>query len=324
MRPVLILCLFSALTAPLPAQAPEPEEDFVIRTDTNVVNVLATVRDKKGVLINSLTQDDFEIYEDGVLQPIGYFARQSDLPLTIGLLVDTSVSQQRLLHEERSAGYQFFDAIIRQEKDLAFLISFDVNIELLQDLTASRPLLRSGLEQLQIEGGGRGITPGPVPQSGKPVGTAMYDSIFLAAEEVLKPQVGRKAVVIIGDGNDYGSRYSEDEAIAASHRSDVAIYAVRYFDRDFYFQAGGIGTGGSGALKRLTRDTGGSVHEVSRKKTLAQVLDEINEEIRSQYSIGFTPTKDLSEPGFRKLEVRVKPKGYDVRARQGYYPSALP
>jgi VWFA-related protein len=324
MRALLIFGLFVAVTTPLASQQSGQDEEFIIRTETNVVNVLATVRDKKGVLINSLTKDDFEIYEDGVLQPIGYFARQSDLPLTIGLLVDTSVSQQRLLYEERSAGFEFFDAVIRQQQDLAFLISFDVNIELLQDLTASRPLLRTGLEQLQIEGGAGGLTPGPVPQSGKPVGTAMYDAVFLASEEVLKPQVGRKAVVIIGDGNDYGSSYSEDEAIAAAHRSDVAIYAVRYFDRDFYFQAGGLGTGGSGALKRLTRETGGSVHEVSRKKTLSQVLEEINEEIRSQYSIGFTPTKDLSEPGFRKLEVRVKPKGYQVQARQGYYPSALP
>lgn len=323
MRFVVSLALLFGLATPGFSQVEEPEGGFVITADTTVVNVLATVRDKKGVLINSLSKDDFEIYEDGVLQEVKYFTRQSDLPLTVGLLVDTSVSQERLLYEERSAGYAFYDAIIRKEKDLAFLMSFDVNIELLQDLTASKNLLREGLELLEIEGSRGGITPGPVPQSNKPIGTAMYDGIFLAADEMLKPQVGRKAVVLIGDGNDYGSRIDDDEAIAAAHKSDVVIYAVRYFDRQAYGYTGGLGTGGSGALRKLAQETGGSVYEVSRKRTLKSILEEINEEIRSQYSIGYTPTKDLSDSGFRKLEVRVKPKGYEVQARKGYYPSAL-
>lgn len=326
MRFAVSIGLLLAFSAPSWAQDPAQESSeggFVITADTTVVNVLATVRDKQGLLVNSLTKDDFEIYEDGELQEVRYFARQSDLPLTVGLLVDTSVSQQRLLYEERSAGYAFYDAVIRKEKDLAFLMSFDVNIELLQDLTASTKLLRDGLELLEIEGSRGGITPGPVPQSNKPVGTAMYDSVFLAADEVLKPQVGRKAVVLIGDGNDYGSRVDAEEAIAAAHRSDVVVYAVRYFDRQFYARSGGFGSGGSGALRKLARATGGSVHEVSRKRTLKQILEQINEEIRSQYSIGYSPKRDLSESGFRKLEVRVKPKGYEVQAREGYYPEAV-
>ena len=342
MRPTFALLLLAALAPCLaPAQAPaqsapapapsaeattQPEqqpEDFVISVDTDVVNVLATVRDKRGLLVTSLTKDDFEIYEDGVFQEARYFARQTDLPLTIGLLVDTSVSQQRLLHEERSAGYAFYDAVVRQAKDLAFLMSFDVDVELLQDLTGSKNLLRAGLELLQIQGGAGGIMPGPIPQSGKPVGTAMYDSIFLAADEVLKPQVGRKAVVLISDGNDFGSRTSLQEAVAAAHRSDVVIFAVRYFDREFYFRAGGMGAGGAGSLKRLAQETGGSMYEVTRKRSLKSILDEINAELRSQYSIGYSPKRDLSEEGFRKLEVRVKPKGYDVQARDGYYPSAI-
>ncbi|MBI1356141.1 MAG: VWA domain-containing protein [Acidobacteria bacterium] len=331
MRSKLLVPLLAALPAVAllaqssapPPPADEKPEDFVIRVETDVVNVLATVRDKKGNLVTSLTKDDFEIYEDGEPQEVRYFTTNTDLPLTIGLLVDTSVSQERLLYEERSAGFAFYDAVIRKAKDLAFLMSFDVDIELLQDLTSSKNLLHDGLEQLRIQGGGGGITPGPVPQSGKPVGTAMYDAIYLAADEVLKPQVGRKAIVLITDGNDYGSHYSLDEALAASHKSDVVIYSVRYFDREFYFRSGGFGTGGGGSLKKLAQETGGSVHEVSRKHTLKEILDEINAELRSQYSIGYSPKRDLSQEGFRKLQVRVKPKGYDVQAREGYYPSAV-
>jgi VWFA-related protein len=305
------------------ASVEEPPE-ALISVDVQVVNILATVRDKDGLLVNSLSQSDFEIYEDGEPQEIKYFGRQTDLPLTIGLLVDTSVSQQRVVDIERSAGYTFFDKVLRVDKDLAFLMSFDIDVELLQDLTASKRLLQDGLEKLEIQGGvSGGITPGPVPQSGRPVGTAMYDSVYLAAQEILKPQVGRKAVVVIGDGNDYGSKIKDDEAIAEAHRTDTVIYSVRYFDRDFYFQSGGLGGGGTGALKKLSRETGGNMFEVTRKHTLNDIFDEINNELRNQYSIGYSPKKELSVQGFRKVEVRIKHKGYEVQAREGYYPEAF-
>jgi VWFA-related protein len=321
--------LLAAAAAPLASrsfgqQQPEELPEALIRVDVQVVNILATVRDKDGRLVNSLTKDDFEIYEDGEPQDIQYFGRQTDLPLTIGLLVDTSVSQQRVVEIERSAGYQFFDEILRVDKDLAFLMSFDIDVELLQDLTASKRLLQDGLQRLQVQGGpSGGITPGPVPQSGRPVGTAMYDSIYLAATEILKPQVGRKAVVVIGDGNDYGSKIDEDEAIAEAHRTDTVIYSVRYFDREFYFRSGALGGGGSGALKKLARETGGSMYEVDRKRTLNEIFDDINAELRNQYSLGYSPKKDLSVQGFRKVEVKMKRKGYDVQAREGYYPEAF-
>jgi VWFA-related protein len=302
----------------------EEPPDALISVDVQVVNILATVRDKQGVLINSMTKNDFELYEDGELQEIRYFARQTDLPLTIGLLVDTSVSQQRVVEVERSAGYTFFDKILRVDKDLAFLMSFDIDVELLQDLTASKRLLQDALEKLEVQGGvSGGLTPGTVPTQGKPVGTAMYDSIYLAAQEILKPQVGRKAVVVIGDGNDYGSKIDDDEAIAEAHRTDTVIYSVRYFDRDFYFQAGGLGGGGTGALKKLSRETGGGMFEVSRKRTLVEIFDEINNELRNQYSLGYSPRSDLAVQGFRKVEVKAKQKGYDVQAREGYYPEAF-
>lgn len=325
---VFSLAVLAGLPAPAqedrtPAQqdtAAQQDEESTIRVDVDVVNVLATVRDKKGRLISSLTKQDFLLEEDGVPQEITYFSQQSDLPLTIGLLVDTSVSQQRLVDEERSGSFQFFQQILRNRKDLAFLISFDVDVELLQDLTDSMTLLHKGLEQLEVQGSSGGIMPGPVPTSDPTPGTVMYDAIFLASDELLKQQVGRKAIVLVSDGNDYGSRLKIEEALQGAHRNDVVIYAIRYFDREFYFRAGAMGGGGYGTLKKLGRETGGNVFEVSKKKPLKEIFDEIQAELRSQYSIGYTSSRGASGGGFRKIELSAKDKSLKVSARNGYYP----
>ena len=317
---LLVLAAF-ALAWPVHAQD-EPQEDTVISVDVQVVNILATVRDKDGVLVNNLSQSDFELYEDGVLQEIKYFARQADLPLTIGLLVDTSVSQQDLIYEERTAGYRFFEKVLRIDKDLAFLMSFDIDVELLQDLTAAKPLQQDGLERLEVQGSTGGVTPGPVPQSGKPVGTAMFDGIYLAANEMLKGQAGRKALVLVTDGYDYGSKVDIDEAIEAAQRSDTIIFSVRYYDPRFYQGAAVIG-GGRGDLRKLSRSTGGDTYDVSRKQTLDRIFDDINNVVRNQYSIGYTPKRELSETGFRKIELKLKNKRLEAQTREGYYPSEL-
>ena len=317
---LLVLAAF-ALAWPVHAQD-EPQEDTVISVDVQVVNILATVRDKDGVLVNNLSQSDFELYEDGVLQEIKYFARQADLPLTIGLLVDTSVSQQDLIYEERTAGYRFFEKVLRIDKDLAFLMSFDIDVELLQDLTAAKPLLQDGLERLEVQGSTGGVTPGPVPQSGRPVGTAMFDGIYLAANEMLKGQAGRKALVLVTDGYDYGSKVDIDEAIEAAQRSDTIIFSVRYYDPRFYQGAAVIG-GGRGDLRKLSRSTGGDTYDVSRKQTLDRIFDDINNVVRNQYSIGYTPKRELSETGFRKIELKLKNKRLEAQTREGYYPSEL-
>ena len=310
--------------APAPAQqdpaAGQQDEESTIRVDVDVVNVLATVRDKKGRLVNSLTKDDFLIEEDGVPQEITYFSQQTDLPLTIGLLVDTSVSQQRLIDTQRTASFQFFQQTLRNRKDLAFLISFDVDVELLQDLTDSINLLHQGLEQLEIQGSSGGVLPSPVPTSGRPPGTVMYDAIFLASDEMLKQQVGRKAIVLVSDGNDYGSRLKIEEALDAAQRGDVVIYGIRYFDREFYFRAGAMGGGGYGTLKKLGRETGGNVFEVTKKQPLQEIFDEIQAELRSQYSIGYTPSRGTTGGGFRKIELNAKDKSLKVTTRHGYYP----
>lgn len=319
LKPWLAFAIF-ALCLPVFAQD-EPQEDTVISVDVQVVNILATVRDKDGVLVSNLSKDDFELYEDGVKQDIKYFSNQADLPLTIGLLVDTSVSQQDLIFDERSAGYRFFDKVLRVEKDLAFLMSFDIDVELLQDLTAAKSLLQDGLERLEVQGATGGVvTPGTVPQNGKPVGTAMFDGIYLASGEMLKGQVGRKALVLVTDGYDYGSKVSIDEAIESAQRADAIIFSVRYYDPRFYQGAAVIG-GGRGDLRQLSKSTGGETYEVRRKQSLDQIFDDINNVVRNQYAIGYTPKRDLSEPGFRKIELKLKNKRLEAQTREGYYPS---
>jgi len=316
------LLVLAAFALSWPAYAQEEPQDTVISVDVQVVNVLATVRDKDGVLVSNLSQGDFDLYEDGVLQDIKYFTRQADLPLTIGLLVDTSVSQENLIYEERTAGYRFFDKVLRIDEDLAFLMSFDIDVELLQDLTAAKPLLQDGLERLEVQGSTRGVTAGPVPQNSKPVGTAMFDGIYLAANEMLKGQAGRKALVLVTDGYDYGSKVKIEEAIEASQRSDVIIFSVRYYDTRFY-QGGAVIGGGRSDLRQLSRSTGGDTYEVKRKQTLDQIFEDINNVVRNQYAIGYSPKRDLSDKGFRKIELKLKNKRLEAQTRAGYYPSEL-
>ena len=304
------------------AQAPSIPEDIpTISVDVDVVNVFFTVRDKQSRLIGNLEKPDFTVEEEGQPQTVKYFSRQSDLPLTMGLLVDTSVSQGNLIEQERDASSQFLNHMLRVKKDQAFLISFDINVDLLQDLTDSARLLRAGLEKLRVNGGTGGMTGGPVPTSGKPRGTLLYDAVFLASEDMLKGQVGRKALVLITDGNDFGSRKTLREAVAAAHKADVIIYSVLYLDRGFYYRAGGYGTiggfGSGSALKKLSEETGGRMFEVSRKTTLKMIYDEIQEELRSQYSIGYTPGQQGT--GFRRVKILPRNRDLKVQSRQGYY-----
>jgi VWFA-related protein len=237
-------------------------------------------------------------------------------------LVDTSVSQRNLIDEERTAGYRFFDKVLRIEKDLAFLVRFDFDIEMLQGLTAAKPLLQDGLERLVVQEssvGGGVMTPEPVPQP-KAGGTAMFDAIYLTANEVMRGKPGRNAVVLVTDGHDVGSKVDIDEATEAAQRTDTIIFSVRYYDPRYYQGALAIG-GGLVDLRRLSSRTGGQTYEVKSKQTLDQIFDDINNVLRNQYSIGYTPKRDLSETGFRKIELKLKSKRLEAQTRAGYYPS---
>ncbi len=283
-----------------------------IKVEVDVVNILCTVRDNNGGLVADLTKDDFIIMEDGRPQEIRYFAREADVPLTIGLLVDVSKSQEALIEVERHAAHRFFSEVLR-DKDLAFLISFGVDAELLQDLTGSAELLRAGLEKLRLNAAVSGPLPGPIP-TGNRRGTILYDAIFLASEDMLRDEVGRKVIVVITDGVDVGSRITKARAIEAAQKADAIIYSIYYADPR-YQQFGG----GFGDLKDMAEETGGRVFRVRRKYPLERIFAEIQEEMRSQYSIGYTPTNPEKDGSFRKIEIRTKQKGLKVLHRKGYY-----
>jgi VWFA-related protein len=337
-------------------QQPPPEQsDKTFSTDVKVVNVFATVRDKKGQIAKDLKQDDFSIEEDGRPQVIKYFAKESDLPLTLGLLVDTSGSMRRYIDTERDASYKFFDQVLREDKDSAFLIHFDFEVELLQDLTSSRKALQDALHQLSGSGGSpqlqRRGQQNPYPGSGgggqggggqRPRGgTALYDSILLASNELMRKQTGRKAIILLTDGDDNGSKSTLSEAISSAQKADTLCYAIRFADESANqnplgnFGRGGMGghRGGGGGgrppmqqthgngkkvLEQIAKETGGAYFEGGKKQSLDDIYRQIQEELRNQYSLGFTPDKNAGG-AFRSLHVTTKNKNLIVQARDGYY-----
>ncbi len=290
-----------------------------IKVDVDVVNILFNVRDKRGGLVGNLEKGDFTIWEDGKQQDVKFFNRETDLPLTIGLLIDVSASQGNLIEIEKDAAYQFFGQVLRKQ-DLAFLISFGSDADLLQDYTNSPKLLRAGLEGLHVNSDVGGLHPGPVPTMSHPRGTILYDAVYLAAADQLKGQVGRKVLVLITDGEDQGSRYNIKQAIEASQRADAIVYGFYYVDRAFYSRGGfTLGGASDSALRQMSEDTGGRVFHVDRKNNLQDAFKDLQEEMRSQYAIAYTPSNAVKDGSFRRIEVRTGNKDLKVQARKGYY-----
>ena len=359
LRTLLFLAALS-LFADVPARS---QQDAPITLNVNAVNLLATVRDKHGNIISNLTKDDFVLDQDGKPQSIAYFAKESDLPLTLGLLVDTSMSQRRVLDQERTASRSFLDHILRDDKDKAFVIQFDREVELLQDLTSSRQKLQAAIDHISApefaqnnnsgspSGGGSGGNGGGYGGHGAHGvhggGTLLYDGVFLASDELMKKQQGRKALIILTDGVDHGSKETLEEAIETAQRADTLVYCILFADKEGYGGGGGFGgphmggmggpggMGGHGGgyprrteeyhpdgkkvLEQMSRASGGRFFEVSKKETMEKIYAAIDEELRNQYVIGYTPEKSDSAIGYHKLQLSVKPKDMIVQTRDGFY-----
>jgi VWFA-related protein len=300
---------------------PQDAPATTIKSRVNVVQVFFNVKDKHNNLIPGLTKADFQVFEDGKPQNIKYFAAEADQPLTLGILVDTSGSQQRVLGMEKEAGGLFLNRILR-DKDQAFLINFDINVELGQDFTNSKKLLKDALDKTKINegagscGGLPGLGGGPVPcSSSGPRGTLLYDAVFLSAHDQLSHEVGRKAIILLTDGQDQGSRYKIRDAIEAAQKADVICYVILAADRSVY---NGFYSGDS-EMRKMTEETGGRVIDAGNKADkMRDAFDQIAQELRSQYNVGFTPTNTNADGGFRKLEIKTKPD-LKVQARKGYY-----
>lgn len=307
--------VFVALRAS--AQEPQQPTGPTLKVTTEVVNVYAVVEDKHHRLIPDLNKDDFELTEDNQPQQITYFSRETDTPLTMGLMVDTSPSQERVLPVEQEQAKVFLDQVLRP-KDLAFVLHFDIEVELLQDFTADQQRLARAIDETQINGGGGGPTPTTFPTSGNFGATHLYDAVYLASTELLKNEVGRKVLIMLTDGEDQGSKEKLNTALEVAQKSNVIIYSIEISDRMFYYSRG-MGYSGDSVLHKLSEETGGRVIRASNARDTGAAFRQIADELRTQYLIGYTPTNTRHDGTYRKIHLRVRNGDYKVQARRGYY-----
>jgi VWFA-related protein len=388
MKPLPVVCSFflgaivcvptvQAQTASAPAQTPAPSGQAAaapaspqdapattLSVNVKVVTLPVTVRDKHNQIVKGLTKEDFTLTDDGHPQVIKYFNLDTNLPLTLGLLVDSSMSQRTVLDQEKSASKAFLDQMLTEEKDKAFVLQFDREVELLEDLTTSRDKLKAAVDEIQVGSAGSsddssGDSSGG--RRGRGGGTQLYDAIYLASNELMKKQQGRKALIILTDGVDRGSKESLNTAIEAAQRSDTEVYSI-YFKGErgggggnnngggypgggrrgglgypgggypgggYPGGGGGYPRGGGGQpeskvdgkkiLAQISGETGGRLFEVTKKETVDQIYATIEEELRSQYVLGYTPDKADRGSGYHKLGLTTDKKDVTVQTRAGYY-----
>ena len=287
----LILPLFliqGALQQQKPPQtSADDDAGTPIKVDVDVVSLYCSVRNKQNGLVSTLEKGDFDLAEDSKPQTIKYFSRETDIPLTIGLLVDVSGSQRNLIEIERHAASSFFASVLKK-KDVAFLVSFGASQDLLQDLTGSPRLLQDGLSRMKLNTGFAGINSGPVPTMNHARGTVLYDAVYASSNDILSKEVGRKALILITDGEDEGSTETEKSAIEAAQKADSIIYGILYVDRQFYGRMS-VGYSGASVLKKMADETGGRLFEVDRKNSLESIFEQIQQEMRTQYLMGIPP-----------------------------------
>jgi VWFA-related protein len=309
--------------APNAAAAQKPESDQeTLKVNVNVVGLFFNVKDKHGALIPNLTKDDFQVFEDGKPQSIKYFAAESNLPLTLGILIDSSGSQLRVLDMEKQVGGAFLKQILT-DKDEAYVMDFNIDAELVQDYTRDVRRLQDALNKVKINTGFTtgpipGAGGGPVPTAGASRGTVLYDAVYLSAHDMLAKEVGRKAMILLTDGEDEGSQLKIKDAIESAQKADAIVYVLLCADRGFYgsFQ---VGYSGESEMRKLTEATGGRVINVGNKfDKLREAFDQIAAELRSQYNLGYTPTNNVLDGSYRKLEIKCK-QNYKIQTRAGYY-----
>ena len=322
--------LFLGLSLPLHAQeAPSPggpppastaaaqptgDQDVeTLKVNVNLVDVYFSVRDKDGFITN-LHKDDCQIFEDRAPQVIKNFTQEKKLPLTIGILLDTSGSQQNVLPLEQQSGAEFLKDVLTP-KDEAFLISFDINVDLLSDYTNNPRELKRAIDKATIN---TGAGSGSVTGNGTPRGTLLYDAVYLAAHDKIRQEAGRKVLILLTDGGDQGSQETLKSSIEAAQKANTIVYVILIADRSFY---GGFGMTytGDADMERLAKETGGRVINVGNNgKKLEDAFDQIQDELRTQYLASYTPTNLKVDGTFRTLNITCQ-KGQKIQARKGYY-----
>lgn len=309
-----------------PDTPPEGAPLTTLKLNVDLVDVFFTVKDKAGNLVPHLTQSDCSVSEDNQPQTLKSFAAETRQPLTLGILLDTSSSQARVLPLEQDAGSQFLERLL-QPRDEAFLLSFDVDVNLLQDYTSNPRQLVQAIRKANINSpsGNRaagipGAGGGTIPSIGKPKGTLLYDAVYLAANQKMNRETGRKAIILLTDGEDAGSRTKIDGAIAGAEKSNVMVYAILIADRSFYAS---LGYSGYSAMKKLTGETGGRLIDVGNNgKKLEAAFQQIEDELRTQYVASYRPANTKMDGGFRTFSVKCNGDGAKVQVRKGYFAAA--
>ncbi len=313
---VLAVCaaLGAAAGTTLQALSQEPsQQPPVIRTQVSLVNLFVTVRDKSKRIVTDLKQEDFKVAEDNQAQQIAFFSKEVTLPITLAMLLDTSGSEQYMLSSIQDAGSRFMERVLRKG-DEALVMSFDSDVDLLSDVTDDRGQINRAIHKARINtpsGGSIASNPGPIG-SRQITGTALYDAIYLACNEKLNTEAGRKAVLIVTDAQDEGSKVRLEEAVEAAQRTDTVVHILLVADPHF-------GGGNGSVAHKLTEETGGRTIVVNSEKHLAEAFDQISEELRSQYTLGYYPTNSAHDGKFRKIKVEMNNHDLKVLARKGYY-----
>jgi VWFA-related protein len=301
---------------PASKAAPQPVDIGNLQTlkvNVNLVNVYFSVRDKEGYITN-LHKDDCSIFEDKNLQKTKNFTQEKNLPLTIGILLDTSGSQINVLPLEQQSGAEFLKDVLTP-KDEAFLISFDINVNLLADYTNSPREIKRSIDSAQIN---TGAGTGSVTGNGNARGTLLYDAVYLAAHDKLRQEAGRKILVMLTDGGDQGSQETLKSATEAAQKANAIVYVILIADRGFY-SGFGMTFSGDADMERLAKDTGGRVINVGNNgKKLQEAFDQIQDELRTQYLASYTPTNPKIDNTFRTLNITCQ-TGQKIQARKGYY-----
>jgi VWFA-related protein len=279
-----------------------------IRVGVGLVNIYATVRDHHNGIVPNLEQKDFHIFEDGAEQKVAFFSNEKTLPITMGLLIDTSGSERFMLEEEKAAAVQFLNQVLKP-KDEAMVMSFDLDADLLADWSTDRGELDRAIRRAQINAPS-GVTPGPFPTSGGG-GTVFRDAVYLACNEKLSSEAGRKALVILTDADDHGSKVSMADTIEAAQRADTVIHILLVSESRF--------SADPGSANKLASETGGRVIDVNNPNKMRAAFDEISDELRSEYMLGYYPSNDKHDGTYRKIKVEVTDKSDKVLTRKGYY-----
>src|SRR2546421_3874100 len=287
---------------PKPAEAPVPQvgDDQTLSVNVDLVNIRSTVADRKGKSVTNLRKDDFKVFEDERPQTITNFSSETDLPLTIALLVDTSGSIRDKLRFEQEAATEFFYSTLQRNKDKALVISFDSGVDLLQDFTDNPEKLAEAVRKIRAGGG-----------------TSLYDAIYLAVTQKLANQPGRRIVILITDGDDNSSRISLTETLEAAQKNDVTIYAISTNSTASFGSK--EQERGDKTLKKFAEETGGKPFFPLKLQDLAGSFLDIHDELRSQYQIGYRPSNARMDGTFRRIRIDLADKRFKPRARTGYY-----